>query len=84
MDFGEMTLFYVKYKNFVYFRIFQIHNIFLKSLGAAFGKPVPGATFHYKFPENAHNAHNMKSTIFIEILSHLLCLSDLDLVEIIS
>ena len=50
---------------------------------STYGKPAPGATFHYEFcccfPQPAHTLHALESSIFNGILCRLLHLSDLDL-----
>ena len=49
----------------------------------AYGKPAPGATFHYEFcccfPQPAHTLHALESSIFNGILCRLLRSSDKDL-----
>ena len=58
-------------------------GIFTKDFIHIYGKPAPGATFHYEFcccfPQPAHTLHALESSIFNGILCRLLHLSDLDL-----
>ena len=50
----------------------------------AYGKPVPEATFHYEFHQNAHTLDALESLIFNGIACCLWRLSDLCLAETIS